>query len=282
MLFKIEVNNMSKKQEKLSRKINRLLRQLGCPRWLHHFGPKKFELKQHLFALLMTQVFKLSLRRVEKLLAQLGFIVPTFSALCKSRKKIPTWIWNNLINLTSGIKHKNVAIDATGFSRTNPSFHFVKRIDRKNPVKSYAKMSMLFDVDKNKIISFRARIKPAHEIRDVKKLLENKNIKLLLADKAYDAEWLHEFCFERNIQTIIPSRKNTKKGFYRRKQKKNYSEEKYFRRNLIESGFSALKRKYGGNVSGKSLNAINSELSCKVIAYNLQLKEQRFSTLPLS
>ena len=276
----IEVKNMSKKQEKLTRKILRLLRQLNCRSYLHHFGPKKFKLVHHLFALLMMQALKLSLRRVEKLLKEFEMKVPTFSALCRSRKKIHSWIWNKLVSLTSGIKHKTVAVDATGFSKTNPSFHFVKRIDRKNPVKSYAKFSMLFDVDKNKIVSFHARTKHAHEIRDVKKLLSGKKIKTLLADKAYDAEWLHEFCFERGIKTVIPSKKNTRKGFYRRKQKDNYSDNIYGKRNLVESGFSAMKRKYGGSVAGKSLSAINSELSCKALAYNLELKRQRFSTEP--
>jgi transposase len=260
------------REEKLTRKIKRLLRQIGAPRFLHHFGPKKYELKQHLFALLTAQIFKLSLRRVEKLMKMFGNKVPTFSALCKSRKKIPFWIWNKLILSTTELNHETVAIDATGFSKTNPSFHFVKRIDRKNPVKSYAKMSMLFDINKNKIIAIRARVKPAHDIRDVKFLVGKAKIKTLLADKAYDAEWLHEYCFEKNIKTIIPKKKNTKKGFYRRKQRKNYSDEIYGKRNLIEAGFSAMKRKYGGSVSGKGLRAINSELVCKAVAYNLELK----------
>ena len=93
----------------------------------------------------------------------------------------------------------------------------------------------------------------------------------MLADKAYDAEWLHKYCFEKNIQTIIPKKKNVKRGFYRRKQMKNYSEEIYHRRSLIESGFSAIKRKYGSFVKGKSLTSINSELSCKALAHNLNL-----------
>lgn len=263
---------MKRKEIKLVKNLSKILKQLNCRSYLHHFGPKKFKLVHHLFALLMMQALKLSLRRVEKLLKNFGMKVPTSSALCRSRKRIPSWIWNKLVFLTSGFKHKTVAVDATGFSKTNPSFHFVKRIDRKNPIKSYAKFSMLFDVGKNKIISFHARMKHAHEIRDVKRLLSGKKIKVLLADKAYDAEWLHEFCFDRKIKTVIPSKKNTKKGFYRRKQKENYSDAIYGKRNLVESGFSAMKRKYGGSVSGKSLRSINSELSCKALAYNLRLK----------
>ena len=71
------------------------------------------------------EALQLSLRRVEKMLEMFEIKCPTFSALCKRRKKIPKTIWQGLIKLTSGLQHDNVAIDATGFSRANPSLHFV-------------------------------------------------------------------------------------------------------------------------------------------------------------
>lgn len=93
----------------------------------------------------------------------------------------------------------------------------------------------------------------------------------LFGDTAYDAEWLHELCFEKGVQTQIKPRKNVKRGFYRKKQMKNYSEEKYHQRSLIESGFGSLKRKYGGSVSGKSIVSVKPEIYCKAIAHNLGL-----------
>ena len=140
------------KQTRLTRKIQRLLRGIGCPRWLHHFGPKKYKLENHLIALFSMQSFRLSFRRAEKLLSLLGIKVPTYSALCKMRKRIPASLWNSLLKKTAGMQHRNVAIDGTGFSTANPSFHYIKRIDRKNPVKRYAKLSALFDLRKKKFI----------------------------------------------------------------------------------------------------------------------------------
>lgn len=239
---------------------------------MHQFGPKKYKLKHHLFALIMMEAYQLSLRRVEKLLEMFGVKCTTYSALCKRRKKIPAIIWQMLTKFTAGLQHHTVAIDATGFSRTNPSYHFIKRIDRKNPVKSYAKISMLYDTNSHKVITLHVRVKPAHEIRDAKLLLGKYcEMSCLLADKAYDAEWFHEYCFERGVQTIIPKKKNIRRGRFRKKQMKNFSEEKYHQRSNIESGFSAIKRKYGGSVSGRSLASINTELSCKAIAHNLEL-----------
>ena len=75
----------------------------------------------------------------------------------------------------------------------------------------------------------------------------------------------------KKIQTIIKPKKNVKRGFYRRKQLKNYSDEEYHQRSLIESGFGSLKRKYGSNVSGKCWKSVNSEIYCKAISHNLML-----------
>ena len=263
-----------KKSCKLIKKLELLLKQLNCRSYLHHFGPKKFKLKHHLLALLLMQAYKLSLRRIESLLNMFGIKVPTYSALCKRRKKIPSWIWYKLMLLTAGLKHKNVAIDGTGFSKTNPSFHYLNRIDGKI-TKNFAKLSMLYDVDRHKAIAFHVKNKRTHDMKDAKPLLRQYcRMQCLLGDKAYDAESLHQYCFEKGIQTIIPKRRRVRNGFYRRKQMKNFSEARYHQRSNIESGFSAIKRKYGGSVFGKRLVSIKTEIYCKGICHNLRLRNE--------
>jgi hypothetical protein len=262
-----------KKQERLTRKIKRLLRRLGCPRWLHHFGPKKYELSQHIFAFVVMAMCKLSLRRVVEVISLLSWDkVPTYSALCKSRKRIPSSLLARALRLTAGEIYVTLAIDSTGISRANPSFHYVKRIDRVKPVKSYVKQSSLFDVDSKKFIAIRIRAKPRHDTKDVNYLLKDLQFKALLGDKAYDSEAIHESCFKRGIQTIIPKKDNIHRGFYRKKQIKGYSDDMYHRRSLIESGQGAIKRKYGGYTLAKEIRAIKIEAYCKAIAYNMGLE----------
>ncbi len=263
---------MSNKETKLIKKVEGLLKQVNQREYLHHFGPKKYKLKQHLIALLTMQICKMSLRRVEKFLFIVGISAPTYSALCKSRKRIPVSLWNLLLKETTNLSSENVAIDSTGFSRTNPSFHYLKRINCEKPVKRFVKLSAFFDLPSRKFIALRVRTKPRHDIMDINYLLKIFSpTEKLFGDSAYDAEWIHEICFDKQIQTIIKPRKNVKRGFYRRKQMKNYSEKEYHQRSLIESGWSSLKRKYGGNVFGKNWKSINSEIYCKAICYNLNL-----------
>jgi len=128
-----------KKENKLLIKIKRLLDSIGCPKFLHRVGPKKYQLKHHVLALITTEAFHLSLRRVENLLEMFGVKVPTFFASCKQRKKRLSWIWQNMMRITAWLKYESVVIDATGFSRINPSYHFIKRVDRINLVKGHAK-----------------------------------------------------------------------------------------------------------------------------------------------
>ena len=93
----------------------------------------------------------------------------------------------------------------------------------------------------------------------------------MIGDSAYDAESLFEKCFNRKIKVIVKVKKNVKRGFYRRKMLKSYSDKEYHQRSLIESGWSSVKRKYGGNVSGKSWKSINAEIYSKAICHNLSL-----------
>ncbi len=261
-----------KKEIKLLKKVSDLLKQLNQREYLHRFGPKKYKLKHHLTALLMMQLCKMSFRRVENLLVLFEIKVPTYSALCKGRKRIPASLWNSLLNQTANFSSFAVAVDSTGFSRTNPSHHYLRRVYRQGYMKTYAKLSALFDIKNRKFIALKTRVKPRHDIKDVGYLLRQKcEMEMLIGDSAYDAEFLHEICFDNGIKAIIKPKKNVRRGFYRRKQMINYSEKVYHQRSPIESGFGSLKRKYGGSVFGKNWKSINAEIYGKAICHNLNL-----------
>ena len=260
------------KEVKLINKVKRLLKRLGCPRYLHKFGPKTYEFYQHVVALLLKEVFKLSFRRVSNLLKMLGIKVPTYSSLCVTRKKIPLYLWKKFLQITADFDSNLVAVDSTGLSRTNPSWHYIKRIDRKKPVRRFVKLSAFFDTRRKKFLAIRIRSKPRHDIKDVNYLLrQRKNMKKLLGDSAYDAESLHKLAYEKGIITVIKPRKNVKRGIYRRKQMKCYRKRIYNRRSMIESGFGSLKRKYGNFLLARAISAQRAEIYCRAIAHNLNL-----------
>ncbi len=267
-----------KKEIRLVNKIKRLLRRLKCPRWLHHFGPKKYEFWQHIVALLLKECFKLSFRRASKLLNMLGIDVPTYSALCKIRKRIPLSLWKMLLQSTVNFNSELVAVDATGLSTTNPSWYYARRIGQEDRARGYVKLSAFFDTKRKKFLALRIRAKPRHDIMDVKCLLKQRsNMHKLLGDKAYDADWLHEYCYENNIETHIPLRNKGKARHnnylrFRRKAAKTFRMRTYHRRSMIEAGFGGLKKRYGSHVLANTISARRAEIYCRAFAYNLRLK----------
>src|SRR3989344_681612 len=256
-----------KKETRLVNKIKRLLRRLGCPRWLHHYGPKKYEFLEHILALLVRAFCRLSFRSVVEFLDLLGMKCPSKSALQYTSANLDSSFWQKVLKATSGNPYL-VAIDSTGFSRTNPSYHYLKRIDGKMP-KIPVKLSVAFDTRKKKFCSAKIRVLPAHDSKDAKFLLQKSKPKIAVLEKAYPSEKLYKFGFENNILIMIPKKKNAKKGYYRKKAHKRFRLRTYHRRELVESSNSSIKRKYGSSVSSKTVRTIRTEIYARLVCHNL-------------
>ena len=256
------------KENKLIKKVKRLLKRLHCPRWLHHFGPKTYEFWQHLVVLLIRHSCKLSYRRVKKLLDWLGMTCASKSALQYTAERMPKWIWDRALQETAGMKHHVVALDSTGFSRTHPSYHYLRRIDGKMP-QVPVKLSAAFDTRKKKWCGAAIRVLSAHDSRDAQSLLERSSPTIGVLDKAYPAESLYRFAHQHGILLMIPQKKNAKRGFYRKKMHKHFRTRTYHRRVLIEAGFSSLKRKFGAIVSSKRVKTVRAELYGRLLAHNI-------------
>ncbi len=256
------------KEDKLVKKVKRLLKRLGCPRWLHHFGPKTYEFREHFAALLLRFFCRLSYRKVKQLFDLLGRKCPSKSALQYTAAKLSSGFWQKVLALTSGGKHYLVAVDSTGLSRSNPSYHYLKRIDGKMP-KIPVKLSTSFDTRKKKFCAAQIRVLPAHDTRDAKKLLEYSNPKIVVADKGYNSEKLYKLATENNTLLMIPKKTNAKRGFYRNKMQKKFRLRTYHRRALAESANSSIKRKYGHSVSSKTVRTIRTEVYGRLTCHNI-------------
>ena len=265
------------KQIKLIHKVKRLIRKAGLPRFLHRFGPKKYEFWQHSLAYIVKQECKLGYRRVTRLMRGLGINIPCPSALCMSFHKLSLELWQRLLKATASHPYI-VAIDGSGMSRPLPSPYFYRRIDKPYPIEIPLKISLLVDTKTKKILALRLRATKAHDIRDAKYLLKRmgKKPKKLVADRGYDAEWLHRYCHSLSIQAVIPMRDyGTKKIYrgesFRKMGNKQFNLKTYHRREMIESVFSAIKRKLGSSVRSITFSAQRAEMYCRAITHNLFL-----------
>jgi len=268
------VSHHMKEKTKLVNKVKRLIRKAGLPRWLHHYGPKKYEFWHHTMAYLVKQECRLGYRRVTRLLRWLGIKCPCPSALCTSFNKIPLRLWQRLLAVTSSSKINLAAIDASGLSRPLPSPYYYRRIDKPYPVEIPLKFSLVIDTRTKKILSVRLRSKKAHDIRDAKYLIKRIPTKpnKIIADKGYDAKWLHLFCRDIGIKTCIPMRdygKTQYRNTLRKKLAGKITQRTYGRRNMIESVVRAIKCKFGASVSSVKFSAQRAELYCRAITHNI-------------
>jgi transposase len=235
------------KQEKLIHKLKHLIKQAGFPRWLHHFGPKKLFLWQLCLGLLIKEVFRLSYRRAMRFLNEFYGVQLHWITIQKFRKRIPLCVWKQLLACTVSHSIAVAAIDGTSLQRSNPSNHYLQRIDRDTRTQIPVHIHAMVDVQNRKFISVRHHAKKASEVADVKYFIEHtpQSIELILMDKAYDSEKLHRFLREQNIYSIVPVKKNWACGQIRKQLKDCFDHVQYWQRNLVESLFSALKRLFG-------------------------------------
>ena len=255
------------KETKLVKKVRRLLRRLGCPRWLHRYGPKTYEFIEHLSALVVRWYARLSYRRTKTLLDLLGIRCPGKSSLNRTSRKQDSGFWQRVLAATSGVAHL-IALDATGFSRSSPSYHYLRRIDGQMP-RVPVKVSAAYDTRRKKFCAASVRVLPASELRDAAKLLKRSCPRIAVADKGYSSEKLYEFADEQGILLMVPPRRNVRKGFYRRKALRRFRLRTYNRRQIVESAFSSVKRTLGGSVSSRSVRGIRTDVYGRLACHNL-------------
>lgn len=80
------------------------------------------------------------------------------------------------------------------------------------------------------LIKFRLMPGQYHDLVETKPLIEDVDFQALLADKAFDADWLIQELNERKVKVVIPPKSNRKVSVHDK-----------FHRTLILSGFCLLK-----------------------------------------
>lgn len=262
------------KEKRLVNKIRRLLRQAGLPRFLHRFGPKKFLVWQLCLGLLIKEVFRLSYRRAMRFLEEFYGIILHWTTLQKFRKRVPLTIWQTLLQCTISNPVAVAAIDGTSLQRSNPSMHYLKRIDQETKTSIPIYLNAMIDVVQRKFVALHHHAKKSGEIQDVKYLIKQtkQDIELILMDKLYDSEKLHRYLREQGIFSVAPVKKNWAKGQLRKQLKDCFDYALYWQRNLIESLFSALKRLFGNHLRGLTARTQRAEIYMRLIAYNLGAK----------
>ena len=266
-----------KKKKRLLNKLNGLVRKSGVPRFLHHFGPKKYTTHQHLKSTFLKEKLKCAWKElVDEFLPYFNVYerIPDRSTLIKFAGRMPAYLWNLLLRWSAQVDYCSVgAIDATGLSRSNASMHYIQRIDRDTRTERYVKLSIYADIQHKKVLSARVRAKPRHDALDVAYLLKQSPVvaETNLMDKGYDSEKIHALFREQGVYSIIPARKGCVRGRYRKEMRDNFDYSQYWQRNIVETIISCIKRKFGSVLKAKKITSQRSEVYSRPILYNISL-----------
>ena len=169
-----------------------------------------------------------------------------------------------------------VAIDGTGFSLQYRSPYFCTIAGERN---RFMQTNVAAEIKQRLIVGVKLRRKKRNENIDVTYLMEQSSKQLpitaFLMDRGFDSEKNHELAHEYGTKLIAPVKNKgvpiyRTSGKYRKQMKKDFPSEIYHQRVLIESIFSAVKRRFGYAILAKKFHTQKNELMFKFIAYNTE------------
>ncbi len=208
--------------------------------------------------------------------------IPHYTTIQKFVQRMNKTLFEKLVRACRKLLNlKNIigAIDGTGFSNTNPSHHYIKRINSKKPVKNYTNTVFLADINNNIILDVRTTSGKENETTAFKPMIKQlaNCLKTILADKGYDSMSNRKTCWNNNIDVHIPFRQweKTRKQEWNIPSKRMLAEKKfnkntYNKRSLIESVNSAIKQTLGRFVRARNATQQQKNVTLKAIAYNIE------------
>jgi len=207
--------------------------------------------------------------------------IPHFTTLQKFVQRTSKELFELLVQACRkllNLKDVEASIDGTGFSNTNPSHYYQKRIDGAE-VKNYTKTVFLTDNKTKLILNLKTTSDKTHETNYFKQTVSEVAdcLKMILADKGYDSASNRKLCWNQNIEVHIPFRKFSESRHQehgtpsaRKMQEKRFDKIKYNQRALIESVNSAIKQTLGGFVRARKASNQQKIVTIKALAYNIE------------
>ena len=289
----------------ICRRIKELCKRSGIKKYSSKFSNKLFDNYQRITLEVLKQKFGCGDESfIDEELIELPHIVehlklktiPHPDTLRKFRGRIKQTVLELVLLQTTartGIKKLILGQDGTGFKSKKISHYYIFRIEyfqRKNKKKKrgrprknkrkkkYLYVQIMVELRTQMPIAVSISRKPADDYNKfapvAKKVIKlGKDIKLVVLDKGYDAEHVHEFIREvLGAESIIPARNENveiykTKGKYRKLMKKGYSKKKYHQRSKNETVNSVVKRKCGDGTLALNWRIQNKEVIFKLILY---------------
>ncbi len=288
----------------ICRRIRELCKRAGIKKYRSKYSNKIFDNYQLITLLTLKQKFGAGyVSFIDEELIELPHIVEYLQLKTiphpNTLNKFATRIKQSILELVllqttarTGVKKLVLGQDGTGFKSKKISHYYIFRIEyfqrkkkrkrgrprKKSRRKKYIYVQIMVELRTQMPIAVLITRKPADDYNKfepvAKKVIKlGKDIKLVVLDKGYDAEKVHEFIREvMNALSIIPARYENvaihrTSGRYRKEMKRGYSKKKYHQRSKNETVNSVVKRKWGDGTLALSWRNQNKEIIFRLILY---------------
>jgi transposase len=273
---------------------------LGVPKYSSEYSKKVYDDHSKIGLLVLKQYLDVSYRELCSMISSMKLWrgrVPDHSTLVKFSLRLDANVMDRVLWAVAHMlcgEGLTAAADSTGFSFSNASRHFVKRLREldndtdaaDNTRKRFAKASFAVDADTKMILACDCVDSRHADVKRFRFLVDDLvngefEIKYVVADKGYDAEYVHVDIRERlkagsfiPIRKIEPARVEGSRvktsGFNRARMKFFFDETIYNKRSQVETVNSMIKRKMGDTVNGRTEGSRHKEILFRCIAHNIR------------
>ena len=220
--------------------------------------------------------------------------IPEESTLRKFRGRLDPWILDMVLMAQSRMMVGNsdviTAADATGMPTSHASRYYIVRLKHfgteEAVVRGYTKLTLAVCVHTKAILAADTAGSRTADVRRMEPILlklaaAKYSIRNMLADKGYDAEYVHK-AVKRHLdaEALIPARVSKKgtrtRGVNRNRMKRELKDgtdikETYNMRAIVETVNSMMKRVLGEVLRGRSEETRHSEAMLRCIAHNFRV-----------
>lgn len=188
---------------------------------------------------------------------------------------IGTIVGQVLAEIGAAAEAEDLAIDSTGMQIGSASLHYRARSGK--GASRYVKVSLAVICGLLLPAAMTVSFGPDVDIREMPHLLEQARSRVkpraAYADRGYDAEWVHEYCWEDwGVESWIPPVIRTRDGSIKtphRARMKNLPKS-FGRRWHAETFMSGLKRSTGSMLMSRKENTLRVEAALRVLAYTIR------------
>jgi hypothetical protein len=274
-----------------------VIKDTKVPKFRTKFSKHKFNQHQLLSLVIFKEYLGVKYRQLcdlmglfEGIKSILGLLrIPHYSTLCKFSRRISSKIITRVLQKITTLFYRSygrvstIAIDSKGFPSSYFSYYYSIRAQKER--KGFLKVSIAVDTKKQTILALKITKNRQHDTKHVRSLLRSASrVKLAdyyVLDRGYDSEAIHQqIRNEIHAISYIPIRNwnaSYVSGKFRQEMAQNFDKTIYRNRNLVETVFSVVKRRFGGYVRGIHFKNQIKEIKLKCIAYSVDrfLKNQR-------